>query len=417
MATIVDGKNHIPFMRGMLVHYLIQRGFAYQEARDIANEVRELLAKQDEVRKKDMVRLVDQVIQDGYDEHPQGQKHPKGHKYPKGHKHPKGHKRAVGDLVFWQRQVTSIIVERKDGRRPFSKGLLAHSLEATGLAPDEAYAIASTIEGNLLDQRREQIGHRELEKIIAELLAERHDPSYAERYRVWRAWGNLDTPLIILIGGSTGAGKTTLAITLANLLDIPRVVATDDIRQMMRLTLTPDLMPTLHASTYTAWKKIPNSPSGEDPVITGYREQSRTICVGVHAIISRCLEENTSVIIDGVHLLPDFLDLKAYAKSAFIAPLCIGITDSEDYGHRFGRRADQAPARPKHRYLAHLEEIFKIQDHIIECYSARSLPVISNNSTESVTSEAAMVVSEQLQDHDEIRGALGEEIKKKSKNS
>jgi 2-phosphoglycerate kinase len=393
MATIVDGKNRIPFMRGMLVHYLIQRGFSYPEARSIANEVRELLGKQDEVLKKDMVHFVDQVIQEVRGE------------------------RVVGDLVFWERQVTNITVERKDGNRPFSKGFMAHSLEATGLAPDEAYAIASAIEGSLLDQRREEIGHRELEKIIAELLAERHDPSYADRYKVWRAWGDLDTPLIILIGGSSGAGKTTLAITLANLLDIPRVVATDDIRQMMRLTLTPDLMPTLHTSTYTAWKKVPDPSSEKDPVIAGYRDQARTICVGVHAIISRCLEENASVIIDGVHLLPDFLDLKGYGKSAFIVPLCIGITDPEDYGRRFGRRADQAPARPKHRYLAHLDEIFKIQDHIIECYSACGLPVISNTSSEGITSEAAMVVSEQLQDQDEIRAALGEEIKKKNKDS
>ena len=56
MATIIDGKTRIPFMRGMLVHHLIQRGMAHGEARDIANAVRDLLGKQSEVSRKEMVR-------------------------------------------------------------------------------------------------------------------------------------------------------------------------------------------------------------------------------------------------------------------------------------------------------------------------------------------------------------------------
>jgi len=389
VATIIDGKTRIPFMRGMLVHHLIQREVAYEEARDIADTVREELSKQSEVSKKEMVRLVERILKD------------------------RSLERALGDLVFWQRQVTRIIVEREDGTYPFSKGLLARSLEVTGLVSEDTYDTASAIEGEIVGKRLEEVSHRDLERMAAELLSERHGEGYAERYRVWRARKDSDKPLVILICGPSGAGKTTLAIGLANLLDIPRVVSTDDIRQMMRLTLTEELMPTLHVSTYNAWQKIADSSISEDSVIAGYREQARTVCVGVDAIIGRCIEENTSVIVDGVHLLPDFLNLSRHADSAFVVPLCIGLTDHKEYEKRFTRRELKEPSRPMHRYVSYMEEIFKIQNHMIECYRSAELPVIVNMPTDDIVSTAAMVVGEELADHADIRKAVETMDKKK----
>ena len=388
MATIVDGKKRIPFMRGMLVHYLIERNFNHEDARDVANSVRESLGKADDVRKKDMVQLVDKAIRKNFG------------------------KCEVGDLVFWESQLTAITVKRKSGSRPFSKELLSHSIQASGLPPDQSYEIARSIEARLIDQRRQHIMHWELEELAADLVEQAFDQSYAERYRLWRAWGDVDKPLIILIGGTSGVGKTTLAIELANLLDIPRVVATDDLRQVMRLTLSRDLAPTLHASSYAAWKSIATTEH-EDAVIAGFREQSRMVCVGVKAIVSRCIEENSSVIIDGVHLIGDLLDLDSYAEDAFITPVCLGLSDREAFESRFAQRASEAPERPVHRYMAHLDEILKIQDHLIETGTPHGIPVITTTTVESLTSEVAMVVSEQLQEQEEIKKALDAARKKR----
>ena len=391
MATIVDGKKRIPFMRGMLVHYLIERGFSYEDARAVANAVRASLGKAESVRKKDMVQLVNSAIRKGFDTY------------------------EVGDLIFWERQPTTIIVERKSGSRPFSKELLSDSIQASGLAPDQSYEIAQTIEARLIDQRRQHIAHWELEDLTAELIEKSFDESFAERYRLWRAWGDVDKPLIILIGGASGVGKTTLAIALANLLDIPRVVATDDLRQVMRLTLAQELVPALHTSSYTAWKVVP--PTGHlDAVVAGFREQARSVCVGVKAIISRCIEENTSVIIDGVHLISDMLDLEEYAGDAFITPICLGLSGRDAFEDRFAQRASEAPSRSAHRYMKHLENILKIQDYLIETSAAHGIPVITTTSVESLTSEVAMVVSEQLQEQEEIRKALSAARKKRTAN-
>ncbi len=40
MADIIDGKKRIPFMRGMLVHHLIQHGLDHEAAFEVADEVR-----------------------------------------------------------------------------------------------------------------------------------------------------------------------------------------------------------------------------------------------------------------------------------------------------------------------------------------------------------------------------------------
>ena len=376
-------------MRGMLVHYLIERGFSYEDARAVANAVRASLGKVESVRKKDMVQLVNSAIRKGFDTH------------------------EVGDLIFWERQPTTIIVERKNGSRPFSKELLSDSVQASGLAPDQSYEIARTIETRLIDQRRQHIAHWELEELVAELIEKSFDKSFAERYRLWRAWGDVDKPLIILIGGASGVGKTTLAIALANLLNIPRVVATDDLRQVMRLTLAQELVPALHTSSYTAWKVVP-ATEHQDAVVAGFREQARSVCVGVRAIISRCIEENTSVIIDGVHLISDMLDLEDYAGDAFITPICLGLSGRDAFEDRFAQRASEAPSRSAHRYMEHLEEILKVQDYLIETSAAHGIPVIATTSVESLTSEVAMVISEQLQEQEEIRKALRAVRKKRS---
>ncbi len=388
MATIIDGKKRIPFMRGMLMHYLIQRDFTHEEASDIANGVRDDLSKEKNIPKKNLLSLIDKRIRRQY-----------GNRY-------------LGDLVFWDRAPTIISVERQSGTLPFSKEILSHSIQASGLATDRSYQIAQTIESHLIDQRRTLITHEELEDLTADMLARHHSEAYAERYQVWRTWRDTDKPLVILIGGASGVGKTSLAINLASVLHIPRVVATDDIRQIMRLMLAPELMPSIHDSSYSA--QAPNIP-GLDPNIAGFRDQAKSVGVGVGAIIGRSIEENASVIIDGVHLLPDFINVHTISKSVFLVPLCLALSDRPAYEERFAKREAEAPGRPMHRYLAHIDKILQIQEHILERSAEYDIPIIEASTAEEVTSAAVMMAAERLLEQSDIQKALSTGQKKRKK--
>ncbi|MBT6148950.1 MAG: hypothetical protein HOH74_26160, partial [Gemmatimonadetes bacterium] len=322
----------------------------------------------------------------------------------------------IRDLVFWEPVPTSITVDLGDSAHPFSRERLAHSVQAAGLGPDDAMAIARTVESRLLEQRLDRVKSEQLGEMVAQALSEGHGDRFVSRYQVWRAWGDIGKPLVLLIGGASGVGKTSLAINLANVLDIPRVVATDDIRQILRLTLSQEFMPSIHHSSYTSSRgvQLPDM-SSEDPLITSFRDQARVVGVGVRAIISRCIEENTSVIVDGVHLIPGFTDLSQFGDDALIIPMCLAVTDRQVFKQRFARRAKQSPNRPEKRYLDNLDHILAIQQHILDESEEDNIPVIEITTVEDPTSAAVTLVAERLRKEKDVRQLTKGNGKKKRK--
>ena len=126
------------------------------------------------------------------------------------------------------------IVIHKGHGLPYSKGLMAQSLSASGLSLERSFELA-----------------REIERRLA-LRGDREGESAVRRYLGWRRLDRLDRPLVVLIGGTTGVGKSTLATMLAGRLGITRVIATDVIRQVLRAFFTVEAMPTVHFSAFDA---------------------------------------------------------------------------------------------------------------------------------------------------------------------
>jgi 2-phosphoglycerate kinase len=263
---------------------------------------------------------------------------------------------------------------------PFSKGVLSQSLLAAAIDPNDAFDVARDIESELVRRGVGIIERHDLRRLAFETLSQRMGEPAAERYLVWRRHEDPERPVVLLLGGATGVGKTSLALEVAHRLGIGRVLSSDSVRQIMRLMLSPELAPAIHGSSYDAHTLFPPDALGDDPVIEGFRAQARTVAVGVRASIDRAIAENASIVLDGVSIVPGVIDLESYEGEADVVFLVVAALDAETYASRFERRAAGQVRRQAHRYVENLPAILRIQDHILECAERHGVPIVDNES-------------------------------------
>ncbi len=149
-------------------------------------------------------------------------------------------------------------------------------------------------------------------------------------------------------------------------------------RQIMRIMLSRELVPAIHGSSYDAWRLFPADSLGDDPVVEGFRAQAATVSVGIRGSVDRAIAENTSLVMDGVSIVPGMLDVGAYAEAADVIFLVVATLDEEAYANRFSARATDQKQRAPHRYLENLDAILRIQDHFLELADRYDVPIVDN---------------------------------------
>lgn len=286
-----------------------------------------------------------------------------------------------------KRQTQHIVVSDRAGL-PFSKGLMASSLMATGLVPFRAYEVAERVEEQLLGAERFEITREELVDLAAETIRTMVGERYADTYRNWQAVEELDLPFIILIGGTTGVGKSTIATQLAARLGITRIISTDAIREVMRVMFSERIMPALHTSSFEASQAIRGPiQRSADPVIVGFEQQVRAVSVAVEALIERAVLEGTDLIMEGAHLVPGFVESPDWSPpwedKAVVVPIVVTVDDEDVHRSHFFLRSTEAGHRNVERYLSSFENIRKIQKYIRGAAEQRRVPVIPSYSLDA----------------------------------
>ncbi|MBN2073713.1 MAG: zeta toxin family protein, partial [Actinobacteria bacterium] len=219
-----------------------------------------------------------------------------------------------------------VISDEKKGL-PFSKGILASSISVTGLDIVTSHKIAQDIQQYFSENKIFSISLDELRSLVFRFIKDEAGLEYAEKYLLWQSVGKLEKPVIILIGGATGVGKSTIATILANRLNITRISSTDAIREVMRASVSEKLIRALRGSSYNAFRNLTLPPSGVEPVVLGFREQVCAVNVGVEAIVKRSVEEKSDIIVEGAHVVPGFLNIEEYLSRAIICQCVISVPD------------------------------------------------------------------------------------------
>src|SRR5207247_5603764 len=111
----------------------------------------------------------------------------------------------------------------------------------------------------------------------------------------------LELPIVLLVGGATGTGKSTVATEAAHRLGITRVTSTDFIRQTIRAFFSEEFMPSVHYSSFEAGESIADADTG-DPTLLGFLDQTRNVLVGGEAAIPRELREGLALVLEGGQL-------------------------------------------------------------------------------------------------------------------
>jgi 2-phosphoglycerate kinase len=272
---------------------------------------------------------------------------------------------------------------------PYSKGLMARALMATGVGAVSAYELARQIELDLDSSGVQTVTLERVEELAVQLLGEEWGRPAIRRLRRYGDLQELDLPIILLVGGATGTGKSTVATEAAYRLGITRVTSTDFIRQTMRAFFSSEFMPSIHYSSFEVGGRDADEP---DPLLNGFLEQTRNVLVGVRAAIDRAMQEGWSMVLEGVHLVPGMLP--ASIEGALVVQCVLAIEDEEEHASHFATRDTDQGARAPAKYLQHLDDIRTIQAHIVRRARKYDVPVIENEEMQQVVTAVIELVLE-----------------------
>ncbi len=379
ILVIKTSGEPVPFLRGILVQSLISAGLSFDNAYAATQAVRDTLGDREQISGGELAALVAQLLGERF-----------GPEI-----------RQAYEAQAEDDQET--VVRTLAGVSRFSVGLLTRSLEAYAIDPDCSREAARMVHENLRQQGRREVDHMDLRRAIYACLAEHCSNEAAERYLSWYQFELSADPLIILVGGATGTGKSTVTSALAYRLDIVRTQSTDMMREIIRAYLAPHVVPTLGYSSFEAWRGLPSVevPKGKrrsgDPVIAGFLSQVGNVRAALEATIARGVKERHHLIVDGIHVLPSELDLREAGEKAVVVPIMLAVTTRERLAFQLARRSREQPGRGKSsRYLKNMDAIWELQSYLLAIADKRGIPIIGNWTIETSVQQVLDEVSRRV---------------------
>jgi 2-phosphoglycerate kinase len=181
-----------------------------------------------------------------------------------------------------------------------------------------------------------------------------------------------DGPPVVLLGGVSGTGKTTIANALVRELGLTHHISTGFIRAAITHLLPEDQARLLGRHSYDAYQALGTTSSkGRTPVLQGAIEQSLLLRAGIEACISRAVREGIGVILEGSHFIPGVLDPASLGATV----LC--VLDVPD--RRELKRRALSPNHTRRRLSdEQLARLVALQEEVLELARVHGQPVVIN---------------------------------------
>ncbi len=366
--------SRIPFLRGILIRSLQDSGLPFDKAYEIASLARDGLTHKNEFQSMELREMVvDLLAKEGF-----------------FNVISRYSDRSLPAEPF-------TVLEHDGSRSDFSTSDHRRLLESCGLSSDESLLAIGKLKDSLAQENRHEIRSDRLACRIYQIVRNEFGPPYDQNYLVWKNYQRSGRPLLLLIGGATGSGKSTIATEIAHSLDIVRIQSTDMLREVMRIMMPQGLLPILHISSFNAWQalprvKDPGRPPSDALLIDGYSMQSKLIATSCEAVIHRALKERVSLILEGIHVEPTLLQRIPPTSDAVVVMVMLAVMKQEQLKKQIIGRGEQSPGRRVKRYLKNFQEIWSIQSHLLAEADQYQVPLVINDNKEKVLGKIMKII-------------------------
>jgi 2-phosphoglycerate kinase len=368
--------TQVQFLRGILTRSLQKVGLKFDDAFRIASDIRDNLSNTSKIESSALRDLVADRLRKKRGEH-----------------------LAVRYLAY--AEPTEVFTVRNSSGMESAFSFESHrkTLESCGLSEREAGDLTQKIYRHFVDRQREMIESAYLGRLTYRCLQRDVGSWAADRYLAWRKFSKSGVPLILLVGGAPGSGKSTIATALAARLDIFRTQSTDMLREVMRVMMPERLLPILHRSSFDAWKALPESAwldDQEEQVASGFRGQADLIAVPCEAVMERAIRERVSLVLEGVHIDPVLIHRLPKDDDIIVVPVMLGILKQDLLRKRIRGRGGTIPHRRAERYLKNFDSIWHLQSYLLSEADKADIPIVVNDDREATLSEMLRIIVDQV---------------------
>lgn len=193
-------------------------------------------------------------------------------------------------------------------------------------------------------------------------------------------------PPIILLGGASGTGKTTMGNLLVKELGLSHHLSTGFIRSSIAHLLPEKENLFLQRHTYDAYEALPYPVTeGRTPLLEGAIQQSLLLKPSIESCVRRASREGIGMVVEGTHFIPGIIDPSSLGADL----MCIlDVPDRDELSERAHSQNHAKRSLSDQQRLC----LAELQEAILSMAKDHGNPVIVNNDIHEAIAQVRALV-------------------------